>query len=130
MSISISIAVFSTVVRSLPPVKFYPNMNAQNALEQAYVGGTGYSFVLQYFGNDLGYEVIAFDGISAQQGSDVGLYWQFIYNGESANQGIDETILNDGDALEFNFVMYDEAKHAGTRLEAVHKALKARGRPA
>lgn len=101
-------------------------MNAQNALEQAYASGTGYSFVLQYFGSGLGYEVMAIDGIAAQQGSDASFYWEFFYNGNPAQQGIDGTSLNDGDELSFSYVSYSPELHAGKRVEAVHRVLQAR----
>jgi Domain of unknown function (DUF4430) len=126
MTVSLVIAVGGNVVRSIPSVPWAAGMNAQNALEQAYVAGSGYSFLLQYFGSSLGYEVMAFDGIPAQQGTDVSFYWEFIYNGYPAQQGIDGTILNDGDALLFSYVSYDVARHAGKRVEAVHNALRAR----
>jgi hypothetical protein len=128
MTVSVAIAIGGNVVRSIPNVPWSAGMNAQNALEQAYVSGLGYSFLLQYFGAPLGYEVMAFDGISAQQGTDISFYWEFIYNQSPAQQGIDSTILNDGDALLFSYVSYNVARHAGTRVEAVHNALRARGR--
>jgi Domain of unknown function (DUF4430) len=130
MAVSVAIEVSGNIVRSISNVPWFAGMNAQAALEQAYVSGNGYSFILQYFGSPLGYEVMAFDGISAQQGSDVSFYWEFFYNGAAAQQGIDSTILNDGDALLFSFVSYDLTQHAGKRLEAVHKALKTRARTA
>jgi hypothetical protein len=130
MTVSVSIEVSGNVVRSMPNVPWFAGMTGQNALEGAYASGTGYSFVLQYFGASLGYEVMAFDGISAQQGTDVSFYWEFFYNGNPAQQGIDGTILNDGDALLFSYVSYDVAQHAGRRVEAVHKAIRARARSA
>jgi hypothetical protein len=64
MAVTVSIAVNGSVVRSMPEVPWSSGMNGQNALEQAYAAGTGYSFVLQYFGASLGYEV-SFDGVAA-----------------------------------------------------------------
>lgn len=122
MSIGLSISVNGGVVRTLPPINFTAGMNAQNALEAAYAGGGGYGFQLQYFG-DMGYEVTVIDGLAAQQGSDVAFYWQFFYNGVSAAQGIDQTLLSDGDALNFSYTLYDVTQHSGTRLESIHKAL-------
>ncbi len=122
MSISLSISVNGTVVRTLPPISFAAGMNAQNALEAAYAPGSGYSFQLQFFGT-LGYEVTMIDGLAAQQGADVAFYWQFLYNGASAQQGIDQTPLSDGDTLNFSYTLYDVVNHVGTRLEAVHFAL-------
>ncbi len=130
MAVSVAIEVGGNVVRSMPNVPWSSGMNAQNALEQAYASGTGYSFVLRYFGAPLGYEVMAFDDISAQQGTDISFYWEFFYNGNPAQQGVDSTHLNDGDALLFSYVPYNRAQHAGKRVEAVHNALRARRRAA
>ncbi len=130
MAVTVSIAVNGSVVRSMPDVPWSSGMNGQNALEQAYAAGTGYSFVLQYFGTSLGYEVISFDGVAAQQGADISFYWEFIYNGTPAQQGIDGTILNDGDILLFDYVTYNEAQHAGKRVADIHKAISARNRVA
>jgi hypothetical protein len=121
MSIGLTITVNGTVVRTVPPIPFTSGMNAQNALEAAYVSGGSYSFLLQYYGA-LGYEVTTIDQIAAQQGTDAAYYWQFFYNGQSAQQGIDETFLNDGDQLDFAYTCYDMTLHAGTRLEAIHRA--------
>lgn len=121
MSISLTISVNGAIVRTLPPITFTPGMNAQNALEAAYVPGGSYGFLLQYFGA-LGYEVVTIDQIAAQQGTDASFYWQFFYNGSSAEQGLDATLLSDGDQLNFSYTSYDAAQHSGTRLEAIHRA--------
>lgn len=121
MSINLTITVGGSDVRAFPSLPFTKGMNAQNALEAAYAAGSGYSFLLQYFGA-LGYEVTAIDGITAQQGADAATYWEFIYNGVPAQLGIDSTMLVDGDALNFTYTIYDQVQHAGSRLEAVHSA--------
>jgi hypothetical protein len=128
MPVTVSMAINGNVVRTIANVPWSPGMNAQHALEQAYATGTGYCFVLQYFGVPLGYEVMAFDGITAQQGTDTGLYWEFVYNGNPARQGIDSTILNDGDTLLFSYVAYSEAVHSRKRVGAIRSALRARQR--
>jgi|GEM_PF-2748804 len=128
MPITVSIAINGNVVRMMANVPWSQGMNAQNALEQAYATGTGYSFSLQYFGVPLGYEVMSFDGIAAQQGTDTGFYWEFIYNGNPARQGIDSTILNDGDTLLFSYVAFNEAVHSRKRVGAIRSALRARQR--
>jgi Domain of unknown function (DUF4430) len=128
MPITVSIAINGNVVRMMANVSWSSGMNAQNALEQAYAIGTGYSFSLQYFGVPLGYEVMSFDGIAAQQGTDTGFYWEFIYNGNPARQGIDSTLLNDGDTLLFSYVAYNEAIHSRKRVGAIRSALRARQR--
>ena len=128
MPITVSIAINGNVVRMMANVSWSSGMNAQYALEQAYATGTGYSFSLQYFGVPLGYEVMSFDGIAAQQGTDTGFYWEFIYNGNPARQGIDSTLLNDGDTLLFSYVAYNEAIHSRKRVGAIRSALRARQR--
>ena len=128
MPITVSIAINGNVVRAIANIPWSSGMNAQNALEQAYATGTGYCFLLQYFGVPLGYEVMSFDGIAAQQGTDTGLYWEFIYNGNPARQGIDSTLLNDGDTLLFSYVAYNEAVHSRKRVGAIRSALRARRR--
>ena len=128
MAITVSIAINGNVVRTIANIPWSSGMNAQNALEQAYATGTGYSFLLQYFGAPLGYEVMSFDGIAAQQGTDAGFYWEFIYNGNPARQGIDSTVLNDGDTLLFSYVAYNEAAHSRKRVGAIRSALRARQR--
>lgn len=122
MSVTIEIAAGGNVVRTLPNIPYAPGMNAQMALEAAY-GASGYSFLLQFFGS-LGYEVVTIDGVAAQNGSDIGFYWEFIYNGAPATKGIDNTFLNDGDTLMFTYVSYNATQHAGTRLEAIHELRK------
>jgi hypothetical protein len=128
MSITVSIAINGNVVRTMANIAWSKDMNAQNALEQAYATGTGYSFSLQYFGAPLGYEVMSFDGIAAQQGTDTGFYWEFIYNGNPARQGIDSTFLNDGDTLLFSYIAYNETVHSRKRVGAIRSALRARQR--
>jgi hypothetical protein len=128
MAVTVSIAVNGNVVRTIANIPWSSGMKGHHALEQAYATGTGYSFVLQYFGALLGYEVMSFDGIAAQQGTDAGFYWEFIYNGNPARQGIDSTDLNDGDTLLFSYVAYNEAAHSSKRVGAIRKALRARQR--
>src|SRR6202000_386273 len=128
MPITVSIAINGHVARTIANIPWSSGMNAQNALEQAYATVTGYSFLLQYFGVPLGYEVMSFDGIAAQQGTDSGFYWEFTYNGNPARQGIDSTRLDDGDTLLFSSVAYNEAVHSRKRVGAIRSALRARQR--
>ncbi len=80
-------------------------------MERAYHAGTGYSFTLQYFGQALGYEVMSIDGVTGQSGTDLFLFWEFSVNGSIATKGIDQTVLNDGDKIGWNFTSYDITKH-------------------
>ncbi len=98
-------------------VEWYEGMNAQNALEEAY---SFITFAVQYYGADLGYYAIMFNGVYDLPND--GLYWEFFYNGKSSSTGIDSTILNDGDAISFENVSYNEATHKGTSLEIKHRA--------
>ncbi len=95
-------------------------MNVQQAMESAY-GDSGYGFVVQYFGAQLGYELITLDGITSQNGSDEYLFWQLSINGDVAHQGIDETELNDGDLIGWNYTRYIEEQHGKGRRGAIRQ---------
>jgi|ERR1700674_826806 len=122
MAVSITISVNGNVTRQLPNIPWHAGMNAQQAMEQAYQTGTGYSFTLQYFGTGLGYEVISIDNIASQSSTDAYLFWEFSLNGTPAQEGIDEVSLNDGDQIGWNYTTYNQAAHAGSR----HAAIKAK----
>lgn len=47
-------------------------------------------------------------------------YWAFIINGNMAQQGVSNTILKNGDLLEFAFTMFEPVKHQGSALETKH----------
>ncbi|MEM6685213.1 MAG: DUF4430 domain-containing protein [Bacteroidota bacterium] len=97
-------------------VDWFPGMNAQNALELAY---KDISFGAKFYGYNLGYMVVMINGV--YDAPDSGYYWEFFYNGDSADAGIDATRLNDGDTISFKNTPYDEHTHKGTLLEAKHK---------
>lgn len=105
-------------------------MNVQQAMEAAYslTPGHTYNFSLQYFGAGLGYEVVTLDSIANQVGSDHGAYvfWALNVNGQFSPTGIDETILNDGDQISWDYQSYSEEAHGGTRYEKARDAVKAR----
>lgn len=119
MSVSITISVFGTVARQLPGIPWQSGMNVQNAMEQAYQSGTGYGFTVQYFGAQLGYEAVSIDNIAAQSGTDSYLFWELSLNGQIAQNGMDTTILSDGDQVGWNYTQYSIQQHAGSRYEAV-----------
>ena len=119
MAVSITISVNGQLVRQINGVPWQANMSAQSAMEQAYSSGSGYSFLLQYFGPQLGYEVVSIDNIASQAGTDAFLFWQFCVNGTIAAQGIDETFLNDGDQIEWNYTIYNASAHGATRYAAI-----------
>jgi hypothetical protein len=72
-----TIAVDGQTIRQIDNVSWQAGMNGQQAMEQAYGSGAGYSFQLQYFGAQLGYEVVSIDNIAGQSGTDAFLFWEF-----------------------------------------------------
>jgi hypothetical protein len=118
MAISIVIAVNGQPIRQINNVPWQADMTGQNAMEHAY-GNAGYSFLLQYFGPQFGYEVVSIDNIAGQAGTDAYLFWEFSVNGTVASQGVDETILNDGDQITWNYTMYNASAHGTSRYAAI-----------
>jgi len=129
MAISLTIQG-GTTINGIP----YTNqMNVQNAIEKAYDIYTNppnippLSFAIEYYGtyngSYLGYMVTQLDG-TAQQGS---MYWALYINGVVAANGIDETILNDGDQISFQYQSYSEQTHGRTVLAHIEARKKARG---
>jgi len=58
-------------------------------MEQAYDADPGFSFLIRYFGPQLGYEILEIDGIASQTGTDTFLFWEFSVNGNIADKGVD-----------------------------------------
>ena len=110
-------------------VNYTNGMNGQDALEAAFnsVGsGNGFTFSLQYYGSNLGYLV---DMINETYDTFISSYepyyfWQFLINGNPSSTGIDNTVLKDGDAIEFQYVTYNVEEHANSTLEAKYKVKK------
>jgi Domain of unknown function (DUF4430) len=121
MAVSITISVNSQSIRQISDVPWHANMNGQDAMEHAYGSGAGYSFQLQYFGPQLGYEVVSIDNISSQAGTDAYLFWEFSVNGTVAKKGVDETTLNDGDQIGWNFTVYNSLTHGASRYAAIKR---------
>jgi hypothetical protein len=119
MAVSITISVNGQPIRQINNVPWQANMNGQGAMEGAYGSGSGYSFLLQYFGPALGYEVVSIDNIASQTGSDTFLFWEFNVNGIVASTGVDEKILNDGDQIGWNYTVYNDAAHGSGRYAAI-----------
>jgi hypothetical protein len=127
MSLSIIIEGGNTI-NGIP---FTSQMNVQNALESAYNSSIyppafpPLSFVIEYFGSYngqyLGYFVTQMDG-TAQQGSK---YWILYVNNVAATSGIDQTILNDGDQIEFRYETYSETLHGKSIFKQVIAAKQA-----
>jgi hypothetical protein len=119
MTVSITISVNGQSIRQIPNVPWQANMNGQDAMEHAYGTGPGYSFLLQYFGPQLGYEVVSIDNIASQAGTDAFLFWEFSVNGVVANKGVDQTTLNDGDQISWNYTAYNPATHGAGRYATI-----------
>ena len=101
-------------------VNWFSGMNSQQALEEAYPNIT---FGVNYYGSSLGYMAVMINGTYDDSNSH--MYWEFYYNGNPSNKGIDSTILNDGDSISFENTSYNEVTHKGTLLEIKHqKAIK------
>jgi Domain of unknown function (DUF4430) len=106
-------------------------MNAQNALEVAYAtinNSQQFSYGLQYYGPGLGYLVFMMNETydSFMSTAAPFYYWEFYYNGQPAQQGIDETMLNDGDTVNFTFSTYIPGAAARPQLDAKHAKRTAR----
>ncbi len=85
-------------------------MNVQQAMEVAYNAQSGkFTYSLQYFGSSLGYLVSmineTYESFYFKQGPF--FFWEFLVNGTVATFGIDNTILNDGDVVTFDFIVYN-----------------------
>ena len=105
-------------------VNWTSGMNAQQAIEEAYVASPQtFIFSLQYFGS-YGYLVIminqTFETFLPTESPYY--YWDFLLNGSPSSTGIDQTTLNDGDAISFLLTTYNATQHTGTLLEVKHRA--------
>ncbi len=86
-----------------------------------------FTFCLQYYGQSLGYLVNmineTYDSFISRGGETATpfFYWNFLVNGQPATQSVDRTVLNDGDAVSFEFVTYVQMIHKDTLLAAKHQ---------
>jgi Domain of unknown function (DUF4430) len=122
MSITISIENSPAPVPQVT-VPWTAGMNVQQALEAAYdqVEQTkpgGFRFGLEFYGTlqdpPLGYMLVMVDGVSDEP--DQGTFWELLVNDQPAAEGIDSTILDDGDHVTLRNEVYVEETHQGTRL--------------
>jgi hypothetical protein len=107
-------------------LKWFPNMNAQDALEAAWIkinSTEKFTYVLQYYGLNLGYLVLMINETydSFVSSSFPFFYWHFFVNGEPASAGIDNTKLNPSDHVRFSFDHYVPEEHKGTTMEAKYQ---------
>jgi hypothetical protein len=134
MAVTITVSITGVKVREIDQISYHPHMNVQSAMEEAYNlhSDRAFNFSLQYFGSNLGYEVTVLDGIANQVGSDFDshayVFWALSINGTFSPTGIDDTHLNDGDSIEWNYQAFEPAQHGGTRHEKIRDLLTARQR--
>ena len=108
-------------------IPWQAGMNGQSAIEGAYnalLAQKSFTFLLQYYGSQLGYLV---DMINGTYDSFVSTYapyffWDFIVNNISSQTGIDSTLINDGDVITFTYTTYNAQTHAATTLGQKFKA--------
>lgn len=102
-------------------VPWVSGMNAQQALESAYNATNNsqqFTYALQFYGAQLGYLVSmvneTYDTFFSS--SHPFFFWAFYVNGNMAASGIESTILNPDDVVEFQYQMYDHDQHATSPL--------------
>ena len=106
-------------------VDWKAGMNAQTALEMAFNAINNdqqFTFGLQYYGASLGYLVFMINETYDSFISSAApyYYWEFFLNGQPAAQGIDSTVLSDGDVISFVFSSYAPGITARAQLDAKH----------
>lgn len=119
-TVSISISTNNQTISGIP---WFEGMNVQQAMEAAYDIPPGIGFAIQFYGSALGYLILMVDGTF-----DADPYYWFLYvNGVETPTGIDQTILNSGDAVELNYQQYDPQVHTAPIYKQRRElALKAR----
>ena len=126
MSITISIENSPARVPQIR-VPWTAGMNVQQALEAAYdqVEQTtpgGFRFGLEYYGTfqdaPLGYMLVMVDGVSDEP--EQGTFWELLVNDRPATEGIDSTILDDGDRVTLRNEVYVEETHQDTHVGRKH----------
>jgi hypothetical protein len=76
------------------------------AMEAAYDarGESDFSFLLGYYGRDLGYLLHKVNAVGDQPR----VYWRVAVNGETQHTGLDKVVLKDGDAVTVTFSYWAE----------------------
>lgn len=123
MSITVEITSGPSVT-----VTYSAGMNAQQALEgaeQAIGDSSKFLFGLEYYGYSgsqyVGYLVSMINNTyESFPGSTSGpyAYWEFLVNGRSSSNGIDTTILSDGDVVTFTLTQYQPQTARGGATDA------------
>jgi hypothetical protein len=107
-------------------VPWAEGMTAQDALEAAYdaLKADGFTFALQYYGQQLGYLVLmineTYDTFISK--AEPYFYWEFLLNGAPATSGIDSVRLHAADEVGFSYVLYVVATHGTTILNVKHQS--------
>lgn len=96
--------------KTISGIPWTSGMNVQTAMERAYDIPPGIEFALQYYGSSFGYLVLMVDG-KFDTSTD---YWFLYVNGVLSPNGIDSTILDDGDVVELKYQEYSESEHGNT----------------
>jgi hypothetical protein len=100
-------------------VNWKSGMNVQTALEEAFDSTTAGAFTygLQYFGSSYGYLVTMINETyeTFKTAEAPFFYWEFFLNSQPSSTGIDNTFLNDGDVVSFEFNVYN----ASAALESI-----------
>lgn len=101
-------------------VPFEAGMDVEEAMKRAYdvshASAQPFTFVLSYFGSELGYFVEAVNGIQGNRVSS----WALLLGSDESPAGIDEEILTPGASVTFRYVLDrdihpDQAKAKRTR---------------
>jgi len=128
MALTVAISIFGQAIAAVDSVPYQTGTNVQQAMQTAYDSDPAIQrtlqFQLEYFGEQLGYELTTLDAIAAQVGGDAEtfLFWELLINGQISQTGIDQTYPADGDTIGWNYTIYTAERHAGTRYEAIHEA--------
>lgn len=129
MSVTLRIKIQGDQVGQDIAVPYRAGMNVQQLLEAAYDSQPKLQntlrFAATYFGSALGYELTALDGIVPQSGADLEtfFFWELLIDGKYSQHGMDQSFPQDGDAVEWDYTMYVNERHAGTRHEQIRDLL-------
>lgn len=128
MSITVTINNGSpTSTITISNVPWTSGMDVQQALEAAYNKFTFYYWI-EYFGNPdsggLGYFIQNFNGLTSFGSK----YWILYLNGSATPSalGIDSSILDDGNTIEFKYEEYSQQQHGNTVWSQFHEVMTAR----
>jgi hypothetical protein len=108
-------------------VPYTAGMNAQEALEAAYNAVANpllFDYAIEYFGSNLGYLVVMLNDTyeSFKSSASPFFFWEFLVNDAPANQGIDFTTLNPGDAISFDLLLFSSQTSKTSTVHAKYRA--------